>query len=153
MSGVDLAFRRAAPGDLEAVTTLQHAAWAPNRPILGVEPIPLLADYAEILARDEVWLAHLGGALAGVLILQPGPDDMLIWSVAADPALQGKGIGNRLLALAEAKARAAGLSVMRLYTGQKLTRNVDWYARHGYEVERLEPLPDRTLVHMKKIIG
>ncbi len=154
MSTGDLTFRRAGPDDLQAVVALQHAAWSPNRAILGVDPIPLRADYGEILARDEVWLAHFGETLAGVLVLQPGEDDdLLIWSVATDPAAQGRGVGNRLLAFAEEQARAAGRSVMRLYTGQKLAHNVDWYARHGYEVERLEQLPDRILVHMKKSIG
>ncbi len=150
MTDTDPVFRRAVPGDLDAVTALQRAAWSANRSILGVEPIPLRADYARILAQDEVWLAHLGDALAGVLILQVRRDDMLIWSIATSPAVQGRGIGNRLLALAENLARAAGRPVMRLYTGQKLTHNIDWYARHGYEVERLEDLPDRTLVHMMK---
>lgn len=154
MSAGSLAFRRAVPSDLADVVALQHAAWAPNRAILGTDPIPLRADYAEILAHDEVWLAHLGGQLAGVLILQPGEghDDMLIWSIATHPSAQGSGVGNRLLAFAEEQACAAGRSIMRLYTGGKLTHNIDWYARHGYEVERLEQLPDRTLVHMKKSI-
>ena len=43
--------RRAGPGDLAVVTALQRAAYAKNRPLLGVEPLPLLADYDEILRR------------------------------------------------------------------------------------------------------
>jgi hypothetical protein len=34
---------------LEAVVALQRAAYARNRSLLGVEPLPLLADYASIL--------------------------------------------------------------------------------------------------------
>jgi len=37
-----------------------------------------------------------------------------------------------------------------LYTGQRLTHLIDWYARNGYEVERAETLPDRTVIHMLK---
>jgi hypothetical protein len=42
--------RRATVDDLAAVVALQHAAYAKNRAILGVEPVPLLADYGQIFA-------------------------------------------------------------------------------------------------------
>lgn len=89
------ALRRATPGDLSAVTALQQAAYAKNRPILGVEPLPLLADYAQVFSDYEVWLAERDGALDGVLILEPRAGDLLIWSVASAPAAQGSGVGNR----------------------------------------------------------
>lgn len=146
------ALRRATTDDLAAVTALQQAAYAKNRPILGVEPLPLIADYAEVFARYEVWLAESDGALDGVLILEPRPDDMLIWSVAASPAAQGRGAGNRMLAFAEAHARAKELTCMRLYTGEPLTENIAWYLRRGYVHERTEQLSDRRLVHMVKYL-
>jgi ribosomal protein S18 acetylase RimI-like enzyme len=144
------ALRRATADDIAAVTALQQASYAKNRPILGVEPLPLIADYREIFATYEVWLAEEGGALGGVLILEPRPDDMLIWSIATAPAAQGRGAGNRLLAFAETHARARGLTCMRLYTGEPLTENIAWYQRRGYVHERTEQLPDRRLVHMVK---
>jgi hypothetical protein len=36
--------RRATIEDLPQVVALKHAAYAKNRAILGVEPLPLLAD-------------------------------------------------------------------------------------------------------------
>ena len=142
--------RRAGPGDVAAVAALQHAAYARNRDILGVEPLPLLADYGEVLASHEVWLLDGDAGLDGTLILEPRTDDLLIWSIAAAPARSGAGIGNLLLAAAEARARALGYAAMRLYTGDKLHRNVAWYERHGFVQERLEDLADRRLVHMVK---
>lgn len=142
--------RRAGPDDLGPVEALQRAAYAANRIVLGVEPLPLKADYALVLRDDEVWLAEDGAGLAGVLVLQPRPDDLLIWSVAIAPRAQGTMLGNALLAAAEDRARHLGKTVIRLYTGQKLTRNVAWYSRHGYLVERVEVLADRTAVHMMK---
>jgi ribosomal protein S18 acetylase RimI-like enzyme len=144
------AFRRARIDDLPAVTALQHAAYAKNRPILGVEPLPLLADYAQIFAQSEVYLAERDGALDGVLILQPRADDLLIWSVATAPRAQGRGIGNLMLAFAETRARELGLPCIRLYTGEKLTSNVAWYRRHGYAQEGTEDLGDRVLVNLIK---
>ena len=144
--------RRATAADIPALTALQRAAYARNRDILGVEPLPLRADYDAIFANYETWLAEESGALLGALILEPRPDDLLIWSVATAPSEQGRGLGNRLLAAAEERARQLKLSTMRLYTGQKLVSNVAWYQRHGYAIERIEQMPDRTVVHMVKTI-
>ncbi|MGE7415329.1 GNAT family N-acetyltransferase [Methylobacterium tarhaniae] len=145
--------RRATTADEAALATLQEAAYAPNRPLLGVEPVPLLTPAAEVLARYEVWLADHDGAPAGALVLDPTPDHLMIWSVSVDPARQGGGLGNALLAAAERRARDLDLSDLRLYTGDKLVRNIDWYARRGYATERVEDLPDRRLVHMRKILA
>lgn len=129
---------------------LQQAAYARNRPLLGVEPLPLQVDYADILVSHEVWLAEQADSLTGALILEPRTDDLLIWSVAVAPAVQGTGVGNNLLAEAEARARALGLTRLRLYTGEPLVGNIAWYERHGYLRERIETLADRRIVHMVK---
>ena len=142
--------RRGRPGDLDAVKAFQHAAYAPNRATLGVEPFPLLVDYADVLRDYEVWLADGPDGLAGVLVLEPRPEDLLVWSVATAPSAQKSGLGGRLLAASEERARQLGRTAIRLYTGQKLTGNVAWYSRHGYRVESVETLPDRAVVHMIK---
>jgi ribosomal protein S18 acetylase RimI-like enzyme len=142
--------RRATRDDLPAVVALQRAAYAKNRPLLGVEPLPLLADYTKILAEYEVYLAERDGTLDGVLILEPRPDDLLIWSVAVAPAAQGRGVGNTMLAFAETRARQLGLSCIRLYTGEPLTANIAWYTRQGYAHERTEDMGDRRIVHLIK---
>jgi RimJ/RimL family protein N-acetyltransferase/GNAT superfamily N-acetyltransferase len=148
-----LRLRRAAPEDLGRLAELQRAAYAANRAILGVEPLPLLFDYGTVLGAYETWVSEADGALAGALILDPRPDHLLVWSVATAPAAQRQGLGKRLLAAAEARARSLGLSTLRLYTGEKLTGNVRWYHRHGYAIERVEEMDDRRLVHMVKTIA
>jgi RimJ/RimL family protein N-acetyltransferase/GNAT superfamily N-acetyltransferase len=145
--------RRANAGDVEAVVAFQRAAYAKNRSLLGVEPLPLLADYRKILAEYETWLYESGDGLDGVLILEPRKDDLLIWSISTAPRLHGQGLGRRLLAAAEERARALGLAVMRLYTGEPLKNNIAWYEHHGYARERVEDLGDRRAVHMMKRIG
>ncbi len=145
----DLTLRPATRGDFDAVVALQHAAYARNRELLGVEPLPLMTDYEDIFRDYEVWLTA-DGALAGVLILEPGPDALLIWSIATDTSRQKSGLGRAMLAAAEVRARELGLDTMRLYTGAPLKHLIDWYGRNGYLVERLEELSDRTIVHMVK---
>ena len=150
-AGLD-GLRRARPEDAAAFDTLQRAAYAWNREILGVEPLPLQVEAADIISRYETWLLDENGRLAGALALEPRPADLLIWSVSVHPGLQDAGIGRRLLAAAETRARQLGLSTLRLYTGEKLVKNIDWYRRRGYEVERTEQLADRRAVHMAKTI-
>ena len=144
------ALRRATRDDLPAVTALQRAAYAKNRAILGVEPLPLLADYQQVFSDYEVYLAEREGTLHGVLILEPRADDVLIWSVATAPQAQGQGVGNQMLTFAELRARELGLTCMRLYTGEPLTFNIAWYTRHGYAYERTEDMGDRRAVHLVK---
>jgi GNAT superfamily N-acetyltransferase len=88
--------------------------------------------------------------LSGVLALEPEPDALLIWSVAAAPHAQGAGLGGAMLDFAETRARALNLTAIRLYTGEKLRANVDWYQRRGFVIDRVEARADRTIVHMSK---
>jgi ribosomal protein S18 acetylase RimI-like enzyme len=145
--------RRANDADLPAIMSLQHAAYDGNRALLGVEPLPLQAEYAAILKGHEVWLAEGLDGLDGVLILKAEPDHLLIWSVAVAPSLHGRGLGNRLLVAAEIRARELGRNCVRLYTGEPLTGNIAWYERHGFVRERIEQLDDRRIVHMVKALA
>lgn len=142
--------RRAVTGDLPAIKSLQRATYAANREILGVEPLPLLADYAHILASMEVWLRATENHLDGVSILEPRIDDLLIWSIATAPEVQGRGIGRALLDAAHLRAAQLGRHTLRLYTGTLLTDRVDWYLRYGFVIERIDEMPDRSVTHMVK---
>jgi GNAT superfamily N-acetyltransferase len=148
-----LTLRRAASDDLAAIVALQHAAYDRNREVLSVEPLPLLVDYAQILADHEVWLADGEHGLEGILILQARSDHLLVWSIATAPIAQGRGLGRRLLHAAEARARELGLARLRLYTGEALTGNIAWYERRGFARERIEQLSDRRVVHLVKELG
>jgi GNAT superfamily N-acetyltransferase len=146
-----IGLRRAHAGDLDALLALQRAAYAANRARLGVEPLPLLADYAAILRDMEVWVARgSDGRFTAALILEPRESDLLLWSIATDPAAQGHGLGHGLLAATQERARQLGRGVVRLYTGTLLRHLVEWYGRHGFAVERIETLSDRSITHMIK---
>ena len=142
--------RRATPADAAAFDLIQQAAFAWNREMLGREPLPLKLPADEVLARFETWLLEDGNGVVGALALDPRSDDLEIWSLSVDPSRQNAGLGRELLAAADARARQLGLEAIRLYTGAVLTKNVDWYRRRGYGIERTEELPDRRIVHMVK---
>jgi len=145
----DFTLRRAVQADLARVVAIQRAAYARNRELLGVEPLPLMADYERIFRDYEVWVTA-EGTIESVLILEPRATDLLIWSIATDPQHQASGLGHAMLAAAEVRARALGLDTMRLYTGTKLKHLVDWYTRNGYAIERIEETSDRTIAYMVK---
>jgi GNAT superfamily N-acetyltransferase len=142
--------RRAGPSDVARIEALQRSAYARNRDLLGVEPLPLRVDYCEIVARMEVWLFGADEAPSGVLALEAEPAALLIWSVATAPTAQGLGLGGAMLDFAQNRARELNLRSLRLYTGQKLVDNVAWYQRRGFAIERVETLADRRIVHMSK---
>jgi hypothetical protein len=59
------ALPRAGAAGLQGVLALQQAAYAENRPPLGVEPTPLLAHSAHVPRKDEhMGLERDGGLLA-----------------------------------------------------------------------------------------
>ncbi|MGE0752013.1 MAG: GNAT family N-acetyltransferase [Variibacter sp.] len=145
--------RRARADEAEKVAAFQRDAYAKNNEILGVPSVPLLADYAQVLRDYEVWVADDGDALAGVLVLELRPDDLLIWSVATAPSARQRGLGHQMLAASEERARAHGRTRMTLYTGEPLKGNIAWYQRHGYVIEHTEVRPQRRIVHMAKMLG
>ena len=142
-------FRPADDADRPRVEALQHAAYAREH-LLGLEQPPLKADYVEIMARMEVWLAEERDQLRGVLILDTRADDLLIWSIAAAPDAQGQGLGQIMLDAAEVRAEQLGRRIIRLNTGAVQQTLVGWYSRHGYEIEATEYTDERPLTHMIK---
>ena len=124
--------RRAAPADAPAMRRLVELAYAHYVARIGKRPGPMDEDYAEVVRAGHAWVAEREGALAGVLVLIPAPDHLLIENVAVDPARWGQGVGRRLLDFAEEYAGAAGLPELRLYTNALMTENRAYYARRGY---------------------
>ena len=61
-------------------------------------------------------------------------DEMYISLVAVDPGVQGRGIGQALLAAAENEARAGGAAAILLHTSSANTRAQASCRRAGYEV-------------------
>jgi GNAT superfamily N-acetyltransferase len=66
--------------------------------------------------EGAVWVLEEGAVVAGIIVLLPAPDYLLLDNIAISPARQGLGLGRRLLAFAEAEALRLGYSEIRLYT-------------------------------------
>jgi GNAT superfamily N-acetyltransferase len=138
------------PADVEAIRALTREAYAKWVKVIGREPLPMAADYAEALRKHRFDLLHVGRRLVALIETVPQGDWLLIENVAVRPDFQGHGFGKRLLIQAEELAAAAGLRGTRLYTNKLFAENLRLYASLGYEVEREETLNGGGVVHMVK---
>jgi GNAT superfamily N-acetyltransferase len=111
------------------------AAYQRYVPVIGTQPGPMLDDYAARIAQGQVWVLEEAGAIAGVLVLEDGPDCFLLDNIAVAPERQGRGHGRVLLDFAEAEARRRGWDVVTLYTNALMVDNLALYKARGY-VER-----------------
>ena len=93
----------------------------------------MLDDYNARISEGVAWVIEEGEAIAGVIVLLPRPDYLLLDNIAVPPARQGSGLGRRLLAFAEAEAVRRGYREIRLYTHRTMTENQQLYAAIGYE--------------------
>jgi ribosomal protein S18 acetylase RimI-like enzyme len=148
------AVRRATAEDADKLTALARAAYARHVPVIGREPMPMTADWGKLLSEQEIWIVDgpTGEAMAS-LALDIRTDHLMIWSVAVAPTHQQRGLGRRLMAFAETRARALQRAELRLFTNARMEGNIALYRRLGYDETRREQLSDRVLVHMSKAVG
>lgn len=142
--------RRAKATDAGAIRALTRQAYAKWVPLIGREPKPMTADYDAAVARHRFDLLSVDGTLAALIETIRQADHLLVENVAVAPSFQGRGLGRRLMAHAEALACELGLDTIRLYTNQRFAENIALYRRLGYQVDREETLPVGTAVHMSK---
>jgi GNAT superfamily N-acetyltransferase len=129
--------RRARPDEAALLAALVARAYAPWVPVVGRRPMPMDDDYRARVAAGEAWVLEEAGAINGVLVLEEHSDHLLLDNVAVEPARRGEGCGRVLLDFAESEARRRGLPEIRLYTNEKMERNIALYAARGYvETER-----------------
>jgi ribosomal protein S18 acetylase RimI-like enzyme len=144
--------RRATPDDVPALYVVVHEAYLLYVPRIGRMPAPMTADYSAAVQSGQAWVAEADGAIAGLLVLVVYPDYLLIENIAVQPSAQRRGIGSRLLELAEDEARAHGLGEIRLYTNEGMTENLAFYPRHGYrETRRAEENGFRRVFFSKQL--
>lgn len=145
--------RPATPADLDAVCEIVAEAYGIYIPRMGVEPGPMRADYAALIGDGVLQVAEIEGRVAGILVILPESDHLLLDNVAVDPDWQGRGIGRALIAYAEAAARAAGCTEIRLYTHEKMVENQQLYAMLGYEETGRGTQDGFDRVFMRKLLA
>ena len=118
-----------------------HAAYVGYVADIGRRPAPMDADYVDLIDRGVVYVLREASndRLYAVIVLYAEDGDLFIENVAVDPERQHHGYGRQLMAFAEALALKLGLPEIRLYTHERMTRNIAFYTALGFEeVERRE---------------
>lgn len=146
------ALRQGVAADVSAIRELTRAAYAKWIPVIGREPKPMTADYAEAVRNHRFDLLYREGKLAALIEMIPEPDHLLIENVAVSPPFQGRGLGRMLMAHAEKVAASLGFGEIRLYTNKLFAENVQLYGKLGYRVDREDEFKGGLVVHMSKSI-
>ncbi|MFI5000670.1 MAG: GNAT family N-acetyltransferase [Reyranellales bacterium] len=144
--------RLAVGSDAPAIRELTRKAYAKWVPLIGREPKPMTADYAEAVRAHRIDLLYVAGELAALIETISEPDHLLIENVAVSPLFWGRGFGRKLMAHAEQVAASLGHGEIRLYTNKLFAENVQFYGRLGYRVDREETLKIGVAVHMSKSV-
>src|SRR5260370_36673911 len=142
--------RRAVASAVAGIRTLTREAYAKGVPLMGREPKPMTADYAEAVRNHRIDLLHVVGTLAALIETIPEVDHLLVENVAVSPAFQGRGIGRKLMAHAEQIAASLGHGEIRLYTNKLFAENIELYRKLRYRIDRGEVLTVGVAVHMSK---
>ena len=125
--------RAATADDVSAITQIVGQAYRHYIARMGKPPGPMLDDYGARVLDGVVWVLEEGSVIAGIIVLLPTMDYLLLDNIAVSPARQGLGLGRRLLAFAEAEALRSGYLEIRLYTHRTMVENQRLYASIGYE--------------------
>lgn len=154
----------------ERMTEILHAAYARlaamNLRYKAVDqPVSVTRERAE---AGECYVADLDGRMIGTITLYPPEvldvpspwyrrkDVAVLSQFGVDPTRQAHGIGRRMVAALEDRARALGASEIALDTAEPATHLVEWYTRLGYRfVEHAQwgHTNYRTLILSKRLGG
>ncbi len=148
---MNLTIRRWTRGDLPAIQQLLSETWLnaysafiPREDLLGY----LQAQYSEaklqaMLVDPDVTglVAEVDSALAGYAKMHHARAEQRLYvhQLYILPVRQGTGLGHRLMACAEERARELGMDRIWLGVMVKNTQAVAWYRKMGYTVTETAP--------------
>jgi ribosomal protein S18 acetylase RimI-like enzyme len=144
----DPGIRQAGPADVAAVKAVTDAAYHHYIERIGRLPQPMESDHAANVTAGRVFVT--GDPVIGLVVVEAREDHLFLDNIAVHPDTHGRGVGRRLLEFVDTRARALGLSEVRLYTNALMWENQKIYPRFGYVVveRRVDGIHD--LVHYRK---
>jgi ribosomal protein S18 acetylase RimI-like enzyme len=118
--------------DVKTVEAIVRQAYSIYLDRMSRPPGPMLDNYRALVRDGAVSVYETSGEIAGILVLLPKPDHLLLDNIAVRRDRQGMGIGRDLISFAESEARRLGHDEVRLYTHETMVENIALYARHGF---------------------
>jgi DNA-binding MarR family transcriptional regulator/GNAT superfamily N-acetyltransferase len=139
-NGLGFHLRPFGPGDMGLIASRQSIlyregyGWNKNIEVnVGEVATAFLRNFKPSL--DQCWVAEVDGELAGSIFLTGEGEGLCrLRLLYVEPAFQGRGIGDALVAACVAFARAAGYTRMTLWTHSILESARRIYARHGFQI-------------------
>jgi len=125
--------RRATNDDVAHIRCCAQKAYAPYVARMGKKPAPMVADFAALVDRQDVFVLEVDGNFCGYIVCFGNKDHFHIENVAVYPEFTGRGYGARLIGFAETQAQDQGYLRLELYTNEKMRENLTLYPRLGYE--------------------
>lgn len=152
MNQGDLEIRPARAEDAPAITECVAVAYRHYIARIGKPPGPMLDDYKKVIQQHHVLVLTEEANIIGVLVLIRQLQSLLVDNVAVHPDYQGKGLGRKLMALAEEEARRLGLTTVTLYTHERMTENIELYKRLGYTESERKTEQGYQRIYMQKSV-
>ena len=125
--------RAAEISDLTFVTACAEGAYSLYVDRIGRKPAPMVADFAEALKQGHLEVLQVDDRPVGFLVSYRHENALFVENVAVDPQHQGQGLGSAIFALLEERAKSSGLAMIELYTNEKMTENLIFYPRLGFQ--------------------
>lgn len=144
--------RPATAADIDAIRAIGVAAGERFRE----SDDPRIADRADdppfdvdelsgLLEGGAVWVAEVGGAVAGFLVAEVLDGCAHVEEVSVRPEAEGRGLGSALLEAAADWARTEGLDGVTLTTFRDVPWNAPFYERRGFRVLAEDELTDELV--------
>ncbi|MBI1235397.1 MAG: GNAT family N-acetyltransferase [Alphaproteobacteria bacterium] len=126
-----LTIRSATPADLDTLTAVEGAAFAPEDRFAR-------RNLRRMLASRSAWIgiAESGDVPAGaaILLFRKGARTARLYSIASDPGFAGQGVGAALMTACVAEAVRRGCDRLRLEVRASNTRALALYERSGFSL-------------------
>jgi len=151
MSAVTVAFEPPTNSDLAAMHEARIAF-----SFEGYDPEDCFTPPISALGNPDMRfrVARIDGTVVGMAALRLDEGWGEVKAVFVDPAVRGKGVARALMNELEATARAEGLSILRLETGNLHKDALVFYPRLGWsEIPRFDPYPvNETSIFFEKVL-
>jgi ribosomal protein S18 acetylase RimI-like enzyme len=147
---LSLTVRRAVAADIAAITRLVNRAYRVEEFFVDGDR----TDEAEIatLFRDGIFLVldRNDGELGASVYVETAAPRGYVGLLSVDPALQGIGLGRRLIGVAEALCTAVGCTAVDLQVVNLRAELPPWYRSLGYRECGTKPFPSPSDRALKK---
>ncbi len=151
----DITIRTYRPGDPSLVCYFQYRLYEKQFHFNGLYEQEMLGGMAELYDDPEgsqMWIAEADGAIVGdIAIIKRGEHQAQLRWFGVDMAMQGLGLGNRLLQTAMDFCAEKGYTHVTLGTLNILQPARHLYAKFGFQKTESEPFndwdPSREMEH------